>query len=128
METTSPNAIPSTSLVPSQFLKGQCSPYHCCLNAPCSGADDIPAGEVALLRIAAQHTRVALASSELIVGIWGSRVAVLAARELGSSLICRGVQVVKTAPVLTSVGPLRAGEMLCGEHWVQKPLCATLAD
>lgn len=66
--------------------------------------------------IAVLHMRMAFVSSELIPGIWGSAVAALPARELGSSLICRGVQVVKTAPVLTGAGPLRAGEMLSSGH------------
>lgn len=43
------------------------------------------------------------------MGKRGSRAACPGA---GKSLICRGVQVVKTAPVLTGAGPLRAGEML----------------
>lgn len=73
-------------------------------------------GEVTRPGIAALHVRMAFVSSELILGIWGSTVAVLPARELGSSLICRGVQVVKTAPVLTGAGPLRAGEMLSSGH------------
>lgn len=55
-------------------------------------------------------------SSGLIPGIWGSTVSMLLAQELGSSLICRGVQVVKTAPVLTSAGPQRTGEILSSGH------------
>lgn len=57
-----------------------------------------------------------LVSSGLIPGIWGSTVAELPAQELGSSLICRGVQVVKTAPVLTGAGPQRTGEILSSGH------------
>lgn len=98
-----------------QFLKGRYSSYRCCPKAPCSRVTYLP-GEAMLLGIAALHARMAFVSSELIPGIWGSAVAVLPAWELGSSLICRGVQVVKTAPVLTGAGPLRAGQMLSSGH------------
>lgn len=46
----------------------------------------------------------------------GKRSSRAACPGAGKSLICRGVQVVKTAPVLTGAGPLRAGEMLHSGH------------
>lgn len=46
----------------------------------------------------------------------GKRSSRAACLGTGKSLICRGVQVVKTAPVLTGAGPLRAGEMLHSGH------------
>lgn len=48
----------------------------------------------------------------------GERRSHAACPEQGSSLICRCVQVVKTAPVLTGAGLLRAGEMLSSGHEV----------
>lgn len=71
---------------------------------------------VILQGIAALCMNRVFVSSGLIPGIWGSTVSMLLAQELGSSLICRGVQVVKTAPVLTSAGPQRTGEILSSGH------------